>query len=321
MQIPTSRRTGQRRWARLLGAGGTTVAAVATVVAAAGAAGAAAPTTSNLGASGSVAALSTSSMEVQSASSGQTTVSWTPTTQFSKSVTESVSSVSAGDCVSVTGTASKKSKTTIAARSISVTSATSSGSCNTFGRAATSGSGRTFPGGGAFRVPGGGGSAEGGTSGSRPSFPGGGSGANNFRKQFANLDIASGKVTAVKGSTITLSGINVNAGSGFIHRTTKSSSKPKKPTLPKTEKLTITTSSSTPVSATQSTTSGALAVGDCVTAFGPAASNGAVTANTVRITSTGGASCTGGFPGGGGAFFGGGGPGGPNFQTSGGSSA
>ena len=52
-----------------------------------------------------------------------------------------------------------------------------------------------------------------------------------------------------------------------------------------------------------------LAVGDCVSAFGPAASNGAVTATTVRITSTGGGSCTGGlggFCGAGGGFFGGG---------------
>ena len=123
MQTPTSRRISHRHWARLLGAGGTTVVAVAAVVSAAGAAGAATTSNPNIGATGSVAALSTSSMEVQSATSGQTTVSWTPTTQFSKSVTESVSSLPSGDCVTVTGTASKKSKTTIAARSVSVTSA------------------------------------------------------------------------------------------------------------------------------------------------------------------------------------------------------
>jgi hypothetical protein len=50
-----------------------------------------------------------------------------------------------------------------------------------------------------------------------------------------------------------------------------------------------------------------------VSAFGPAATNGSVTATTVRITSTGGATCTGagGFGGGfgGGGFRGG--PGGP----------
>ncbi len=50
----------------------------------------------------------------------------------------------------------------------------------------------------------------------------------------------------------------------------------------------------------------ALAVGDCVSAFGQAATNGAVTATTVRITSTGDTTCTGGGFG----RFGGGGPGG-----------
>jgi hypothetical protein len=45
-----------------------------------------------------------------------------------------------------------------------------------------------------------------------------------------------------------------------------------------------------------------------VTAFGPSSSTGAVTASTVRITSTGGKTCTSGF--GGGGFGGGFGPGG-----------
>jgi hypothetical protein len=48
-----------------------------------------------------------------------------------------------------------------------------------------------------------------------------------------------------------------------------------------------------------------VAVGDCVSAFGKTASNGAVTATSVRVTSTGGSTCATGF---GGGF--GGGPGG-----------
>jgi hypothetical protein len=36
-----------------------------------------------------------------------------------------------------------------------------------------------------------------------------------------------------------------------------------------------------------------VAVGDCVLAVGPAASNGSVTADSVRITSTNSSSCTG----------------------------
>jgi hypothetical protein len=54
-------------------------------------------------------------------------------------------------------------------------------------------------------------------------------------------------------------------------------------------------------------------VGDCVSAFGSASSTGAVTASTVRITSTGGKTCTSGFGGAGfGGGFGGGGSGGPS---------
>jgi hypothetical protein len=122
------------------------------------------------------------------------------------------------------------------------------------------------------------------------------------------LDIASGKVTAVNGSTLTISGISISPGS--VRAPSKSNSKNTRPAKPKTETLKVTTSSSTPVNTTQSVTSGALAVGDCVSAFGPAATNGSVTADTVRISSTGGGSCSGGFPGGGGGFFGGPGGGG-----------
>jgi hypothetical protein len=122
------------------------------------------------------------------------------------------------------------------------------------------------------------------------------------------LDIASGKVTAVNGSTLTISGISISPRS--FTAPGKSSSENKQPVKPKTETLKVTTSASTPVNTTQSVTSGALAVGDCVSAFGPAATNGSVTASTVRITSTGGGSCTAGFPGGGGTFFGGPGGGG-----------
>ena len=82
MQTPTSRRTNGRRWARCLGIGAMAAATAATAVAIAAPASAAAPTNAPIGAVGSVAALNASSMEVQSQSSGQTTVTWTGTTQF-----------------------------------------------------------------------------------------------------------------------------------------------------------------------------------------------------------------------------------------------
>ena len=162
--------------------------------------------------SGSVATISGSTMEVQS-TTAQTAVTWTPTTTFSETATETVSAVAVGDCLTVTGTPAKKSKTTIAARSITISKASTSGTCTSgfggrsrrirrrrrvrrsgwkvrcgHGRARRRwlGSGETPPSG---SFPGrSGGSARGG-------FPGA-----------ANFAIATGKVTAIKGSTVTVSG-------------------------------------------------------------------------------------------------------------------
>ena len=313
MQTPTSPSTTRRRWTRCFGAGATAFVTVAAIATTAGAA-SSTPSSRPLGASGSVAALSASSMEVQNPNTGQTTVSWTATTQFSNTVSEAVSSLVAGDCVSVTGKATNKAKTTIAARAITVSTPTSSGTCAVGAR--TGGAGTPPAGGFAFRSGGGGagGFGEGAPNGSRPSFQTGGPGARNFRNQLASLQVASGRVTAVKGTTLTVSGLTLapasfaRPSSGNSKSNTKS--KTKKPTQPKTQTLKITTTSSTTVTSTQSASASSLAVGDCVSAFGPAASNGAVTATTVRVTSTGGGSCTGGF--GPGGFFGGGRvPGGP----------
>ena len=291
MQTLTSRSTSRRRWARWIGTGTTTLVAATTVGSAAGAA--TAPTNTLSRASGSVAALSTSSMEVQNPSTGQTTVDWTGTTQFSKTVSEAVSSLAAGDCLSVTGTASKSSKTTIGARSITIFTPSSTGACTGPSRAG----GRTSTGAGGFGFRAGG---------TRPSFPAGSQ--QRFPGGFpglASLAIASGKVTGVSGSTLSMSGTLLTPGS-LTRPTKSSSSKSSKPVAPKTEGLKITTSGSTTLTATQSAAAGDLAIGDCVSAFGSSASNGAVTATTVRITSTGGTSCTGAF-GRGGFFRGGGG--------------
>jgi hypothetical protein len=143
-----------------------------------------------------------------------------------------------------------------------------------------------------------------GGNGSRPKIAGG-----NLPSRLGNLAIASGKVTGVDGSTLSVSGITVSPGN-FPRRESKGS---KRPAPPKSQNLTLTTSSSTTVTTTQSATSSDLAVGDCVVAFGPATSNGSVTADTVRITSTNGSSCASGvkrFGGGGGPTISGGGSGG-----------
>ncbi len=129
METPTPRRTPSRSWARIVGTGAAALLAAGTVAATAGTAGAASSPTAPSGAIGSVAALSGTSMEVQNASTGQTTVNWTTTTTFSKAATESVGAITVGDCVTATGSASKKSKTTIAARSITLSTPSSSGTC------------------------------------------------------------------------------------------------------------------------------------------------------------------------------------------------
>src|SRR5580704_17957674 len=203
MQTLTTQLARPGRWARCSSAGVTALAAAMII----GSAAAGAATTTNtpapLGASGSVASLSGASMEVQNPATGQTTVSWTPTTQFSKTVSEAVSVLTAGDCVTVTGTPSKSSKTTIAARSISVAPASTSGSCSGPARSSVG-----TPPGGAGPVGGPGGFSfrtgdNGNSPGQRPPFPGG-SGA-RFGG-LGSLTLATGKVTAVNGPTVSVSG-------------------------------------------------------------------------------------------------------------------
>jgi hypothetical protein len=312
METPSRRSTSRRHWGRFVGTGAVALVAATTIGSAAGAA--TSPANPSVGASGSVAALSGSTMEVQNPNTGQTAVSWTPSTTFSKSVTEAVSSLAPGDCVTVTGTPSKSSKTTIAARSISVVAASATGSCtgqSPLGGGGATG-GRPGPGAGGFRFGSGAGGAKGGT---RPSFtPGSGRNVPNP----ASVAVATGKVKAVNGSTLSVSGLDLSPASfvrpkASTNSSKSSSTKTKKPSTPKTETLKITTTSATTVAATQSSAATDLAVGDCVSAFGPATTTGAVTATTVRITSTGGQSCTGSFTSGGGFFRGGGagqGPGG-----------
>jgi hypothetical protein len=250
-------------------------------------AGAASSTGSGGVASGSVASISGTTMEVQSTSSGQTTVEWTSSTTFSETVTETESEVAVGDCLTVTGTPAKKSKTTVTARSITISRPLSTGKCAT-GLGGGSGTGSL-------------GGRPSGTSGppsGSAGFPGGGSGppsgsGSKGRGSFAgaNVTIASGEVTAVKGTSVSVLGTLLSG----VAQPTKSA---KKTSAPKTQKLKIAMGTSTTLSETQSTAASSLAVGDCVSAFGQSGSTGGITATTVSITSTGGKTCSAGFGGG-----------------------
>ncbi|HEX4219302.1 MAG TPA: hypothetical protein VHZ02_13075, partial [Acidimicrobiales bacterium] len=127
--------------------------------------------------SGSVAAISGSSMEVQNPQSGQVTVNWTSSTTFSQVATVPSSSASAGDCVTVSGSSSKG---TITAKAVTVTQPTA-GKCGGggFGGAGgAAGSGRfgggARPSGASGRPAGGFGGGQAGGAGRRPGFGGAG---------------------------------------------------------------------------------------------------------------------------------------------------
>lgn len=300
---------GQRhslRWAAVA----ATLAAALAVLALAGAAGAA--TTSPRGgqrfapgAFGSVAAISGTSMEVQSAEAGQTTVDWVSSTIFTQTVTVSATSVVTGDCATVTGKQSKKG--VITATTVAISAAPSSGAC----------AGGTFRMGRPGSVPGAGsklhppsGRTSGGTFAHRGAPFGDRPGAKRSFPGASDVAFASGKVTAVATKTLTISGFS-SAGlrtpsdrsksksSTDPSSKTKSSKSSKSPKIPKIPKAKTTTvhvevGPSTTYTETETAAPLDLAVGDCVTATGASAANGSVSASAVRITSTGrsSTSCT-----------------------------
>ena len=309
------RRSAQRR--RLAG---FTLGLAVAALAATGTAGAATAPVRPTAASGTLASLSGTSIEVQNPTSGQVTVSWSPTTTFSQTVTVPASTVAVGDCVTATGAApSTKTKTksktaSIKATTISISHPSASGACSGFG-----GGGAAFGGAGAgaggagFR--GAGGAAGSGGSGSfRPptgTFPKGAGAAGRGAGAFGG--IAFGKVTSISGSVLVVVGTRPQVTPAAKGKTSgkKTSKTPPKPKLVTTTSK-VTYATSTTFSETMPATSAALAVGQCVTALGPASDTGAITATTISVRpapATGCVSFTGGA-GFGGRFGGGGGAGG-----------
>lgn len=218
------------------------------------------------GTSGKVASLSRASMEVQG-SSGQKTVSWSPSTAFHRTVILTSSSLTPGDCVTVQGSTSDGK---IVARTITVGSPSSSGTC-------ASGLGGGGPVGGATAGgPGAGGAPPANGNFTPPSGSGAGSGG-SIPANAANVSFVTGKVVSVAGSSLVVNGSRVG-------KTTAS-------------EQTVTLDSSTDITQNKSATWSNLAVGDCVTATGSTSSTSAVSATAVTITSTGSSTCAGGFGG------------------------
>lgn len=232
------------------------------------------------GASGTIAAINGTSLEVQNPQTGQTTVTYTPTTTFQQTVTANASTVTVGSCLTATGkpTSEKTSKKPtkkapsrtfgepVTASNVSISQPTS-GSC-------TSGFGGFGGGGGGFPRSGGARGSFGGE------IPGGGQRppSGSFRGRAAGqFGVASGSVTAVKGSKVTV--------------------KETDPASKKTSNVVVTLTSSTTFTDRQSALTSDLAVGKCASSFGSVDTTGAVTATSITISTPGTGGCTSGFGG------------------------
>jgi hypothetical protein len=236
------------------------------------------------GTSGTIAAITGTSLEVQNPTTGQTTVTYTSATTFDQTVSAAASGVTVGSCISAFGKPTSTSSTGKSAFGGPVTATTVtisqpvSGSCTGgFGGGGFGGgAGGTGRPGGFTRGTGAGGRAPGGAG----RFRGGAGG------QFG---AASGQVTAVSGSTATVSEVN--------------------PSTKATSSVVITLTASTTYSQRTSATAADLAVGKCATAIGTADSTGAVTARSISLSQPVSGSCTSGFGGFGRGGGGGGAPG------------
>jgi hypothetical protein len=206
-------------------------------------------------ASGLVAALSGSTMQVQSQQNGQVGVTWSSSTKFTHTVTTTISAVKAGDCVLAVGpSGTTPTSTSFTAVSLQLTPATN-GTCGI-------GAGR--PGGGQrpSGFPGGG---------QRPSgAPGGGAGG-------AGGTIAAGKVTSVSGASVVIAAQRPAAGGGAA---TSAS-------------VTVKTDGQTKLTTTAATTSSSVQVGKCVNAQGSSDSTGTVSATSVQVSDATNGQCAG----------------------------
>jgi hypothetical protein len=213
---------------------------------------AAGPTTPP-GAFGTAAAVSATSLEVQSRQSGQVTVKFTSATKFTNTIKASLADVKVGDCVTVTAASGGAQATKLTARTVGISAATSSG-CTVAGGF----------GGGA------GGGFRGGASGApRPSRQPRPSGA---QRPTGNFGRAFGSVSAVSQTGFTVKGV----ARGSTPAVTTA----------------VTVDTSTTYTETAGSTSHVLAVGDCVAALGASDDTGAVTAKSISVSKPGSSGCT-----------------------------
>ena len=258
------------------------------------------PTTPS--ASGTVAAITATSMEVQNPQTGQVTVGWTSSTVFTQTETASLAAVVPGACVMVVGArpASGGSTGPITASSLTIFQPGAGGSCAP-GATGAGAAGIGFPAGGGFqgagrtppgRFAGGGTTGRGGRLHGR--FPG-------------RFELITGKVISASAGSISVEG-SIRSGRHIGRQTTGASAA--------STVIKVLTSATTVYQQVAPASSSDLAVGKCVLARGPASQTGSISAVAVSIRSPGPSGCVtspgaGRFPGGGspGGGVGGGGGG------------
>lgn len=239
------------------------------------------------GASGTVAAVNGDTIEVQDPSTGQTTVVVTASTAITKTVPAAASDLAVGVCVTANGTKAASGGLNATAVDILATGTT----CT---RSGGEGFGGGF-GGGRFRP----GSAAGTGGATRPTL------SPAQRARLANLAVAFGTVTSLSGNSAQLS---TPAPPPTTNPTSSAGS-----VLPRRVfnlAHAFTWSSSTTFTKTEPGTASDITVGECLTAFGPVADNGAVTAQRVILRPALNGSCSSGFGRGFGRFGAGAGTGG-----------
>jgi hypothetical protein len=227
------------------------------------------------GVTGTAAAVSGSSLEVQNPTSGQVTVTFTGSTPITDTVSVTAKDVTVGSCVTVVG---KPSTTGSAASSVTATTVTISapvkGDCTGAGG---------FGGGGGF-----GGTRPSGAP--RPSFsarprPTGSQGA------FGNgaFGGADGKVLSVSATGFVVQARSRTAGAAGSTGSAAT-----------VRSVTVITNSASKYLKTVSAAPAALKVGQCITAVGATNSIGAIAAQSIRISQPGPTGCVTGFSGRGG---------------------
>ena len=213
------------------------------------------------GANGLIATLSGSTLQVQG-QQAQTAVTYTGNTAITATKSVALSAVKAGDCVSANGSAENG---VLTATNIRISQSVN-GDCATTG-----------PAGGLPGRPEGAGAPPSG-------LPGGGTPPSGAPGAGAGFTVATGKVTDVAATGLTLSGQLLTIGSGASPS-------------PSQGQVTVSAGTDTTVSKEVQATSAALVVGKCARAIGDANDKGTIAATSINVSEAVDGKCTMGFRG------------------------